>query len=263
MIKFEPMTLRDTLFWRVAGRWDFTAENLGHTTCTMIEPPIRRFKDPRNALGLVADVIDLTIKTVEARPLPYTVLATDAAQLHTVRDLSRAFAKSPKTVLGGATRKGHSALYQQAKQAQKNLVEADYRWHNQRQDFIREIRGLCLVPYWIIHHTMEDMDRWYGSKGWIDSRPNGRNPPVYVDQHKINQISLPPWSELWAEITKSTNWLQVDNTHLATLEAEWQWRDITERSHRGQNIRAAFEAAWLCKHYDFAIQLLKGQGLSW
>jgi hypothetical protein len=199
----------------------------------------RSFKDPRNAVGLLADVLDVVL----ASPALQAPLFTDWEELHPVvatRDVGREFAKSSRQVFNGYARKGYSTLYQRAKALiDKLLLDEMWLLKGHKREVIETTRSLSRLIISTICHVMEDVTRWN------KPAPEHRDP------------EMPYWHLLWHDFVSSALRLGADQGQINKCECEWRWRDITDRSHRGRNMRAAFEAAWLAGAHDFALQMLK------
>jgi hypothetical protein len=194
------------------------------------------FRDPRNAVGLLTDVFDAALSSPKAARAEADVLDTVTC----ARDLGREFTRAPRIVLNGYKRKGMSGLYQRVKavQAKLNLLEDSWQWGVEKRELLSMLRALSGCGLAIIVRVMEDADSW----------------------EKLNQPTAredPEWPRQWHDHTSNALRLGADLAVIQNIEVEWRWRDLTDRSHRGRNVKAAFEAAWLAGQYKFAQQLLE------
>lgn len=211
----------------------------------MPAPDTTPIRDPRNAVGLLTDVLDLVLRG----PVWATLGPRDAlAVMATSRDLGRDFAKAPRTIVNGYKRRGTAAFYQKVKDAWETLPEDLWAIRDTK---LRELHStlseLARANLRIIIDAMEDMQRWDKFiNGWRE--PGGRwHAPKNHD---------PEWLRFWHDHTSSALRMGADRDAVTLLECSWRFRDLTDRSHRGRNVRAAFEAAWLAGHYKFARQLV-------
>jgi hypothetical protein len=196
------------------------------------------FRDPRNAVGLLTDVLDLAL----ASPATSTLQGSDRYDaIVEARDVGYAFTKASRRVFNGYARKPTAQLYQRALTARENVPAGSY---SMRSGSLRElyatVGSLADRSLQIIEKVMEDVTTW--------NRPapkSGADPVI------------PLWHTSWHDHVSSALRLGVDHSAIGALECGWRFRDLTDRSHRGRNVRAAFEAAWLAGQYKFAKQLIQ------
>jgi len=220
------------------------------------KPALIPFRDPRNVVGLLTDVLDLAL----AGP----VLAKASADADAVnptaraRDLGREFAKAPRTVLNGYKRKGSSDFYQRVKTAREKLPEDLWGWDKRKRELHSTLRSLSERGLKIIMAVMEDLDSWEKfTKPWTESDGNfGMSLSARSHSYGSARTVDPAWPREWESHVASATELGVDRSAISDLDVEWRWRDLTDRSHRGKNIKAAFEAAWLVGQYKFALELI-------
>jgi hypothetical protein len=204
---------------------------------------ITPFRDPRNVVGLLTDVLDLALRgPVLAKPPPEPTAVNPAVRS---RDLGREFTKAPRTVLNGYKRKGSSDLYQRVKSAYEKLPEDLWGWDARKRELHATLRSLSGRVLEIIMKVMEDLDSWEPFTKPTTQRRYG----------KVETID-PEWPRQWHDHVSSAIRLGVDLATIMDIEVAWRWRDLTDRSHRGKNVKAAFEAAWLAGQYKFAQQLI-------
>lgn len=210
-----------------------------------VRTDITPFRDPRNVVGLLTDVLDLALRgPVLARA------AADADVLSPVtraRDLGREFTKAPRTVLNGYKRKGSSDLYQRVKTVREKMPEDLWLWDAKKRELHGSLRSLGERGLKIIMAVMEDAESWEKfTKPWTE-RSHSYGSARTVD---------PEWPREWKDHVLHAIGLGVDLGAILNLDVEWRWRDLTDRSHRGKNIKAAFEAAWLAGQHKFALELI-------
>jgi hypothetical protein len=206
-------------------------------------PNIAPFRDPRNVVGLLTDVLDLALRG------PVLAKASaDADVLSPVtraRDLGREFTKAPRTVLNGYKRKGFSDLYQRAKTVHEKMPEDLWMWDAKKRELHGSLRSLGERGLKIIMAVMEDAESW----------EKFTKPTTQRHYGKVTTID-PEWPREWEGHVSHATGLGVDRGAISNLDVEWRWRDLTDRSHRGKNIKAAFEAAWLAGQHKFALELI-------
>jgi hypothetical protein len=170
------------------------------------------------------------------------------------RDLGREFAKAPRTVLNGYKRKGSSDFYQRVKTAREKLPEDLWGWDKRKRELDATLRSLSERGLKIIMAVMEDLDSWEKfTKPWTERNHIYTNHTGTVSHTRTVD---PEWPREWESHVASATELGVDRSAISDLDVEWRWRDLTDRSHRGKNIKAAFEAAWLAGQYKFALELI-------
>lgn len=207
--------------------------------------PIR---DPRNAVGLMTDVLSLAL--AGPKWAPYVAADGDGAALCV--KLGREFSKMPRHFTNGYKRRGGSSeLYQRLKAAQE-LLPADPDWRmrdNGRRETYNTVHSLGSRIYGIALDALEDERRWekFITETKIPAHPWTNTPA---------SIAPPEWLKAWHDFVSSAQRLGVDLGEISTIECGWRFRDLTDRSHRGRNVRAAWEAAWLSGNYKFATQLI-------
>lgn len=201
------------------------------------------FQDPRNAVGLLTAVLDLAIAAPEIQTSK-DVNEEMMRPVHRASQLAHAFVKSPRTVLNGYRRSGYAKLYQSVKETREKLPEDLYTWNKKKVELYATIKSLCDRGLGLTQNMMEDADRW--QKAVVEPRPDPAKPPLKSE-----------WTLGYHDHVSSAARLGVDLSRVHEIEVEWRFRDLTDRGHRGRNIRAAFEAAWLSGNYAFAKQLLK------
>jgi hypothetical protein len=208
-------------------------------------------EDPRNAVGLLTDVLDLVL----AQPV-YQLFETDAikadvyvAGIPAARDLGRMFTRGPRKVFNGYRRRGTSELYQQLKTVQETPPDADWRIRdNRRRELATASWSMASRILKIAIDVMEDARRWEKYNKAIVEPATPYTPM---------RAYPAPWAKDWEDhIRYARDYFGVDVGAIAMAECSWRFRDLTERSHRGLNTRAAFEAAWLAGQYDFAKRLI-------
>lgn len=196
------------------------------------------FRDPRNAVGLLTDVLDLAL----AGPaLTASTLKDDAVFEAVVeaRDVGREFTKASRRVLNGAFRRNTSGLYQRTKTARECVPAGSWLMRDTKlRDLYATVGSLSDRSLQIIEKVMEDAETW----------------TAVVPKHRDPVI--PEWHKNWHDHVSSALRLGVDLAAILNLECGWRFRDLTDRSHRGRNVRAAFEAAWLAGQYKFAQKLV-------
>ena len=203
------------------------------------------FRDARNAVGLLTDVFDLALEGPKLTPSRFPDREVLRA-IVTARDLGREFAKSSRRVFNGYARKSHSGLYQRVKDARTKLPAESYLLDAKILDLYATIGSIGDRSLSIVETVMEDATQWTKyTTGWVERPSYG--PHVTHD---------PQWHRDWHDHVSSALRLGADREAIANLECSWRFRDLTDRSHRGRNIRAAFEAAWLAGQYKFAQQLI-------
>lgn len=215
------------------------------------------FRDPRNAVGLLTDVLDLalvsptltgglfSIPREKKQPVLYKFHPDEAiSPVIDSRDLGREFAKASRRVFNGYRRKGTADFYQRTKTAYDDLPGDLHIWGDAKRELNATLRSLAERGLKIIIASMENLD--HGQKFAVVP---GRGPS--------NVIALPEWHRWWHDHVSSAIRLGVCQSDIANVECAWRFRDLTERSHRGKNTRAAFEAAWLAGQYKFARQLVE------
>jgi hypothetical protein len=205
--------------------------------------PIR---DPRNAVGLLAEVLGHVLAT----PL-WEIIATDGEHAKIVpatHELGNEFTKSPRNIFNGYRRRGSSDFYQRAKTLQEKIPADLWLFRdNRRREYIETIRSLAQRIVYVIIDAMEDIKRWEKFiSPWVE-------PARYGQAAKTND---PEWHKAWHDYVSGAQRLGVDLPTIALAECNWRFRDLTDRSHRGRNVKAAFEAAWLAGQYKFAEQLV-------
>lgn len=201
--------------------------------------PIR---DPRNAVGLLTEVLGHVL----AMPLWSDGEHSDLVPV--THALGLEFTKAPRNIFNGYRRRGSSELYQRVKDTQERFP-ADL-WlirDNRRREHIETFKSLAQRILYVIVDAMEDIKRWEKFiSPWVE-------PARYGQPAKTND---PEWHKAWHDYVSGAQRLGVDLPTIALAECSWRFRDLTDRSHRGRNVKAAFEAAWLAGQYKFAEQLV-------
>jgi hypothetical protein len=196
------------------------------------------FRDPRNAVGLLTDVLDLAL----AGPTLTTSALKDNAVFEAVieaRNVGREFTKASRRVLNGAFRRNTAGLYQRTKTAREHVPEGSWLMRDTKlRELYATVGALSDRSLQIIEKVMED------AEVWNQPGTRGRDPVIQA------------WHQSWHDHVSSALRLGVDLATILNLECGWRFRDLTDRSHRGRNVRAAFEAAWLAGQYKFAQQLV-------
>lgn len=218
------------------------------------------FRDPRNAVGLLTDVLDLALAgptltgglfTVprEAKQKPPALYKFDPDEaispVIASRDLGREFAKAPRRVFNGYRRKGTADLYQRTKTVYEELPADAWLYGDAKRELHTTLRSLAERGLKIIIASMENVEHWQ---------------KFAIDEGRVrgsNATALPEWHSWWHDHVSSALRLGVCRNDVANAECSWRFRDLTERSHRGRNMRAAFEAAWLAGQYKFARSLVE------
>lgn len=208
--------------------------------------PIR---DPRNAAGLLTAVLELAIAGDVGAP--YT--RNDKNLAEAVK-LGREFSKMPRSFVNGYKRRGGSSnLYQRVKALDERLPSDTDLYldrSSDRRDIAGTAKALADRVLRVAIDTLEDVKRWekFISETHV---PASRytNTPARTDP--------PEWRKAWLDHVSGAQRLGADLAAIATIECDWRFRDLTGRSHRGRNIRAAWEAAWLSGNYKFAAELIE------
>jgi hypothetical protein len=208
------------------------------------------FRDPRNAVGLLTDVLDLALtgptltgglftvpREVKQKPPALYKFDPDEAISPVIasRDLGREFAKAPRRVFNGYRRKGTADLYQRVKAAYEELPSDMWLYGDSKRELHTTLRSLAERGLKIVIASMEDVAHW---QRFPSEEGHG-------------------WHRWWHDHVSSALRLGVCQNDIANAECGWRFRDLTERSHRGRNMRAAFEAAWLAGQYKFARSLVE------
>lgn len=204
----------------------------------MGRPDTTPFRDARNAVGLLTDVFDLALAGPEMAAFSdrETMIVLVRA-----RDLGREFTKASRRVFNGYARKGTSDLYERVKATYKEVPSgAAYSLPIKIRELCATIGSMARHGLRIAELVMED--------------------GVWWEQYARGKLIDPAdhWNSAWHDHVSSALRLGADRTAIGNLECGWRFRDLTDRSHRGRNVRAAFEAAWLAGHYKFAKQLITG-----
>lgn len=206
--------------------------------------PIR---DPRNAVGLLTDVFALAL----AGPA-WTPYASDVGADVCVK-IGREFSKMPRNYTNGYKRRGGSSeLYQRLKAAVE-LLPSDPDWRmrdNARREVYNTVHALGSFILRVAIDTLEDERRW-------DQFITETREPANAFMGTPAQTHPPAWVKAWHDHVSCAHRLGADLGAIATFECEWRFRDLTDRSHRGRNVRAAWEAAWLSGNYKFATELIE------
>lgn len=202
-------------------------------------------RDPRNAVGLMTDVLDLVVKTESWQ----SVLASDdeaVAIMTFAREAGRKFSKSPKTIANSCRRSGSVGFYEKVNAALEPVDHWLIRDARRREhrDTLRDLVRRVLL---IVEAVMRDAVIWEKY-----TKPQ----KVYQGYGRPNTMADPMWFKEWHDFVSLAQRFGVDMPTIAKIECNWRFRDLTNRSHRGLNTRAAFEAAWLAGQYKFAIQLV-------
>jgi len=204
--------------------------------------PIR---DPRNAVGLLTEVLGHVLTA----PLWMSITSDEHAQLVPATYLlGKEFTKSPRSIFNGYRRRGSSELYRRAKDVQEKLPADLWLIRDaRRRDCVETFLALTQRILAVIVDAMEDIKRWEKFiHPWTE-------PAHYGQPAKTND---PEWHKAWHDYVSGAQRLGVDLPTTALAECNWRFRDLTDRSHRGRNVKAAFEAAWLAGQYKFAEQLV-------
>lgn len=209
------------------------------------------FRDPRNAVGLLTDVLEMALKTSGIEKVDWTT--SDRREfgsldsVHVAANLGHAFAKSPVTVLNGHKRRGHAKLYQQIKDALATLPGDTWLWGKEKRELLATVKSIAWRPLDIVVKVMENATMWERfSKSYTEQTLNG---PV-----------IQGWLREWQDHVSSAVRLGADSSRIHEREVEWRFRDLTDRDHRGRNVRDAFQAVWLTGNYKLAVELLKKDG---
>lgn len=206
--------------------------------------PIR---DPRNAVGLLTDVFALAV----AGPA-WAKYAPDAGVDACVQ-LGREVSKMPRSYTNGYKRRGgSSALYQRIKVAHEQLpADPDWRLRdNARREVITTMNSLGMFILRVATDVLEDEKRW-------EKFISETHEPANAFMGYPAKTNPPEWRKAWLDHVSGAARLGADLSAIATFECEWRFRDLTDRSHRGRNVRAAWEAAWLSGNYKFATELIE------
>lgn len=208
--------------------------------------PIR---DPRNAVGLLTDVFVLAL----AGPTWKQCRPDGDDGVDACVKLGYEFSKMPRNYTNGYKRRGGSSeLYQRLKTAREKLpIDPDWLIrNNQRREVFTTVDALGSFGLRIAVDTLEDTRRWekFISETHIPASPWSGS---------AARIDPPEWLKAWHDHVSAAQRLGADLTEITTRECEWRFRDLTDRSHRGRNIRDAWQAAWLSGNYKFATQLIE------
>jgi hypothetical protein len=193
------------------------------------------FRDPRNAVGLLTDVLDLAL----AGPVLVTLSTKNREMIEMInvvaraRDLGREFTKAPRKVFNGYRRRGTAGLYQRLKIVSEEMPEDLWLLGEKERALHGTLRSISERGLKIAMIAMENATQW----------------------QKFSEV-LGEWHRAWHDHVSSALRLGADQAAIVDAECGWRFRDLTDRSHRGRNIRAAFEAAWLAGQYKFAQQLI-------
>ncbi len=208
--------------------------------------PIR---DPRNAGGLLTAVLELALAGPIVAKYPNVI-----ADLAEIVKVGREFSKMPRSYTNGYKRRGGSSeFYQRIKKlweaAPPGAMDLYLDRDRERRDAYGTAKSLADRILKVAVDTLEDMTRWekFISETRIPARSYTNTPA---------SIEPPEWRKAWLDHVSSAQRLGADLSAIATAECDWRFRDLTDRSHRGRNIRAAWEAAWLSGNYKFATQLI-------
>lgn len=207
--------------------------------------PIR---DPRNAVGLMVDVFDRAL----AGPV-WRTFTPDNGFAAACSKIGREFSKMPRHFTNGYKRRGGSSdLYQRLKQVEEQRAQ-DPDWllrDNARRAAYETMEALGALIMKTAIDALEDVRRWekFISETRVPAHPWSGTPA---------RIEPPEWRKTWLDYVSGAIALGVDPGEIATIECDWRFRDLTDRSHRGRNVRAAWEAAWLSGNYKFAAELIE------
>jgi len=209
--------------------------------------PIR---DPRNAGGLLTAVLELALAAPSV--VKYANVIADLAEIVKV---GREFSKMPRNYTNGYKRRGGSSeFYQRIKKlweaAPQGALDLYLDRDRERRDAYGTAKLLADRILKVAVDTLEDERRWvrFISETRIPARSYTNTPA---------SIEPPEWRKAWLDHVSGAQQLGADLSEIATIECEWRFRDLTDRSHRGRNIRAAWEAAWLSGNYRFATELIE------
>lgn len=201
--------------------------------------PIR---DPRNAVGLMADVIKLTAWRGR-------VIGPCAAIFETAIALGVEFSKSSRRVFNGYERRDGADLYARVKLSQEKLNSNEFAFVRRETaiETIGTLRSLCDRTLDIAELAMRNLDAW----------------KVYTEPQRVSlgyggfTTADARWHTVWHDHVSAALREGADAHQINLLECNWRFRDLTNRKHRGLCTRAAFEAAWLAGEYKFAKRLLE------
>lgn len=191
----------------------------------MVESLTQEFKDLRNAAGFIADIVDLEYEYAKSfgidKDWPYTAQELNSHMLG-CSQIIRDFSDGPKAVVRGANRPGHRDLYQRALKARRtSLDEFKYSSNLGLSNF-----GILVVIVGMLPRLTELRNYVFGI--------------TTLEEFKTLAIA------------------NLDGEKIHRSELNWRFKDLTNRQHRGNDIRNAFEAAWSVGQRDLAIKLLKG-----
>ena len=215
-----------------------------------MKPDPTPIEDPRNAIGLLTDVLDLVFAQPAYQLFETGAISNDIDMSHprATRDLGRMFTRGARKVMNGYRRRGTSELYQQLKLVREDMPVDDYTIRDQQRRVLCAAvwdmsRCICVVAM----DAMEDSRRWEKHTQEIVEPATSNRPATTYP---------PPWVKTWQDHIHAAGKFGVDVGAIAKLECNWRFRDLTARTHRGLNTRAAFEAAWLAGQYDFAKRMI-------
>jgi hypothetical protein len=203
-------------------------------------------QDPRNAVGLMIDVAELTIPTDDSIPD-----VTNSVFI-TARDLGREFSRASRRVFNGYRRQDGADLYERTQRVYRDELR-DHSKLMIRPGSAAErtstITHLFERALGIAELVMRNFDGW---KAYTHEQVPPRSP-----YSGVRATTPALWAKTWHDFVSTALRAGVDGTKIELIECNWRFRDLTDRKHRGLNRRAAFEAAWLVGNYKFAKQLLE------
>jgi len=209
--------------------------------------PIR---DPRNAAGLLTATLELALASPIVTKYPGVV-----AELASFVKVGHEFTKMPRNYINGYKRRGGSSeFYQRIKALWEAAPPGSMDMYLDRDSGRRDVYGTAKSMadrlLRVAVDTLEDVTRW-------DKFINETRVPGSAFLGTSSSTAPPEWRKAWLDHVSSAERLGADLGAIATAECEWRFRDLTDRSHRGRNVRAAWEAAWLSGNYKFAAELIE------
>jgi len=206
-------------------------------------------RDPRNAAGMMTDVLALAL----VGPAWTKYAPGGDGNVDACVKVSREFSKMPRHFTNGYKRRGGSSeLYQRIKKISEALPY-DPNWvvrDNAKREVYGNVTALGGRILGIALDALEDERRW--EKCICETRE-----PANTFIGTPARINPPEWLKIWHDFVSGAARLGADLGEIATVECAWRFRDLTDRSHRGRNVRAAWEAAWLSGNYKFATELIE------
>jgi hypothetical protein len=208
------------------------------------------FEDPRNAIGLLTEVLDVVLAQPQYQMFEVGAVNArlDMSHPRAASDLGHLFRRGPRNLFNGYRRRGTAELYQRFKKLHESMPVDDYTIRDTTRrtqaaavwDVSRRITRIAM-------NVMENMTLWDTfNKEIVDA----------ATSYSPKRTYPAPWTREWEATIRDAGKFGVDVATISKIECNWRFRDLTARSHRGLNTRAAFEAAWLAGQYDFAKRLI-------